>query len=359
MGFWSNLGSSIVTSGGDIATNTIGGLINAGINKALGDYERQQNYKYNEKAAANADRRARAQFRDMYSYGAQIQEMKKAGLNPALMYGGASGQGGATAPQGMGAGGVQKGLSNMDLMSLAEIEVMKSQANLNNAEAENVSTDTTKKEQEITNLVTENGYKQVATRLVVAQADLAECNADLAWNTYMANLQNAFSAAENAANIARSSGIRADIDESTFEAAYQQAWAELDKTLSDSALNRAEINLTKAQIKDIGNQIWKRQWDVTNEERNQNREDLRLSYDKQYMEEEISKWLREQNQWVEEMKIKGYEIKVDFWSEILGYLFNLGGIALTNAAKPKIIIENKTTQEGKRIVREDKTTQYN
>lgn len=143
MGFWSDLGSSIATSGGDIATNTIGGIINAGLNKALGDYERQQNYEYNEKAAANADRRARAQFRDMYSYSAQVEEMKKAGLNPALMYGGASGQGGATAPQGMGAGGVQKGLSGMNLMSLAEIEVMKSQANLNNAEAKQVGEETT------------------------------------------------------------------------------------------------------------------------------------------------------------------------------------------------------------------------
>lgn len=153
MGFWSDLGSSIATSGGDIATNTIGGIINAGLNRALGDYERQKNYEYNEKAAANADRRARAQFRDMYSYSAQVQEMKKAGLNPALMYGGASGQGGATAPQGMGAGGVQKGLSGMNLMSLAEIEVMKSQANLNNAEAQKVGEETTG--QQIENYINE------------------------------------------------------------------------------------------------------------------------------------------------------------------------------------------------------------
>lgn len=353
MGFWSNLGSSIATSGGDIATNTIGGIINAGLNKALGDYERQQNYNYNEKAAANADKRARAQFRDMYSYSAQVQEMKKAGLNPALMYGGASGQGGATAPQGMGAGGVQKGLSGMNLMSLAEIEVMKSQANLNNAEAQNVNKDTEKKTHEILNLIEENGYIKVSSRLIAAQADLAACNADLAWETYMANVQNAFSMAEHAANIARSSGVQADLDEATFTAAYQQAWADLENTISSTALNRSEIQLNAEEIKKIGADIWAQQWRIHYEGREQNRKDLQLSFDKQYMEQEISKWLREQNQWVEEMKLKGYEIKVDFLSEILGYVFNLGGISLTNAAKPN----TETIVNGKgEITTRSKTT---
>lgn len=343
----------------DFGIKTLGNLIGGGINAGFDELARSRNFDYNEKAADAADKRQRAQFHDLYSYPAQIRQMREAGLSPALMYaGGASGQGGATAPQSLGAGGVQGGYAPIDPMTQTQIDLAKSQANLNNAEAANLDKDTEKKQQEITNLVTENGYKQVATRLVVAQADLAECNADLAWESYMANLQSAYSAAEHAANIARSSGVQADLDESTFDAAYQMAWAELDKTLSDSALNRAEVKLTKAQIKDIGSQIWKRQWDVYNENRNQNRQDIRLTYDKQYMEQEISKWLREQNQWVEEMKLKGYEVKVDFLSDVLGYMFNLGGVALTNAAKPKNITESKTTQEGKRIVYENKTTSY-
>lgn len=150
MGFWKDLGTSFA----NIGMNTIGGLIGGGINKALGDYERKENYRYNEMAANEADKRQRAQFRDLYSYSAQVKEMQKAGLNPALMYsGGASGQGGATAPQGMGTGGVQKGYSPMDLMSLSQIELQKSQANLNNAEAENVQEKTTA--QQIDNYISE------------------------------------------------------------------------------------------------------------------------------------------------------------------------------------------------------------
>lgn len=149
MGFWSNFGTSV----SDMGVNTVGGLINTGINQLLGDYERRENYRFNEMAANEADKRQRAQFRDMYSYSAQVQEMKKAGLNPALMYGGASGQGGATAPQGMGTGGVQKGYSPMDLMSLSQLELQDSQAKLNNAEAEKIKEQTTT--QQIQNYISE------------------------------------------------------------------------------------------------------------------------------------------------------------------------------------------------------------
>lgn len=316
------------------------GVSNA-VNLPFNMAESAFNYYLNEKAAKNADKRQRQQFHDLYSIQAQLKQIKDAGLSPSLMYGGVPSQGGASAPQGGTRGGGSY-TTPLDTAIMTDIENTKADTELKNAEAANLKKDTEKKQQEITNLVTENGYRTVATRLVVAQADLAECDADLAWETFMAKLQSAYSEAEHAANIARSSGVQADLDESTFEAAYQQAWAELDKTLSDSALNRAEVKLTKAQIKDLGSQIWKREWDVYNENRNQNRQDIRLSYDKQYMEQEISKWLREQNQWVEEMKLKGYEIKVDFLSEILGYVFNLGGVALTNAAKPKT---TTTTQE--------------
>lgn len=138
MGFWENLGKA----GVDTAMNTVGGVINAAMAKELGDYEREQNFRYNEKAAQAADKRHRAQFHDLYSYSAQVNEMKKAGLNPALMYEGASGQGGATAPQGLGSGGVQKGISQMDMMSMAEMELMESQVKLNEAEAKKVGEET-------------------------------------------------------------------------------------------------------------------------------------------------------------------------------------------------------------------------
>lgn len=332
MGAWADFGFGALKS-------FTGGLMKAGFN----ELSKYTNYQYGEKAANNADKRWREQYNDFFTPEAMLKQYQQAGLSPSMMFSsGAHGTGGATAPQGSGASGPSGGFAPIDAPTIAQVKNIEADTKVKEAEAKNLDKDTEKKGQEITNLVTENGYKQVATRLVVAQADLAECNADLAWNTMEANIRSAYQASEHAANLARISGVQANLDESTYQAAYEKAWAELDKTLSETALNREEIKLTKQQIKDLGSQIWARQWQIHYEGRKQNRQDLKLSFDKQYMEQEISKWLREQNQWVEEMKLKGYEIKVNFLSDVLGYVFNLGGISLTNAAKPNTDVITET-----------------
>lgn len=101
------------------------------------------NYKYNEMAADNADKRQRALYEDYLSYKAQVRMMRDAGLSPALMYGGA-GAGAGSMPSGAsggasgGATGVGMGqLSMPDLASIgAQSELIQSQVNKNNAEAD-------------------------------------------------------------------------------------------------------------------------------------------------------------------------------------------------------------------------------
>lgn len=44
------------------------------------DHDREENYKYNELAAGNADARTRTLFNDLYSPQAQIQQLKEAGF---------------------------------------------------------------------------------------------------------------------------------------------------------------------------------------------------------------------------------------------------------------------------------------
>lgn len=171
MGFWSNFGTKALDTG----FSAVGGVINAGISQMLGDHERKENYKYNEMAANAADQRQRNQFHDLYSYSAQMKELEKAGLNPALMYsGGAGGQGGATAPQGLGSGGVQKGWSPMDQMSLAQMKLIESQAEKNEAEVGLIE------EQSITqqwqNFITQN---TATTTIATAAAELESINANI------------------------------------------------------------------------------------------------------------------------------------------------------------------------------------
>lgn len=79
-------------------------------------------------------------------YGAQMRQLKEAGLNPGLLYGmgggggqtvggGAGSVGGANAPMGGGEIMAGMGMGLQASMMQAQIEVMKSQANLNNTEA--------------------------------------------------------------------------------------------------------------------------------------------------------------------------------------------------------------------------------
>ena len=79
------------------------------------------------------------------NYGAQVQHMKDAGLNPALMYGSA-GQGGTTGSQ--GGGSASKGSSQMN-------KGIDPNAMLIGAQIENIKKDTQKKEVERQNLAGE------------------------------------------------------------------------------------------------------------------------------------------------------------------------------------------------------------
>jgi hypothetical protein len=75
-------------------------------------------------------------------YGAQMEQMKGAGLNPALMYG-MSGGGGQTTG-GQGGGSAQGGNSHapMDIGALAQVGLMKAQAEKLKAETDNITGET-------------------------------------------------------------------------------------------------------------------------------------------------------------------------------------------------------------------------
>lgn len=122
--------------------NMLGSIINNGMSTAMGDYNRKQNYLYNEKSANAADARTRALYNDLYSPKALLQQYKDAGLSPSLMFGG-GGPGGAT-PQ----GAQGEGASGLGVQTFGINPVDIAQTKLANAQAENIEADTKIKEKD-------------------------------------------------------------------------------------------------------------------------------------------------------------------------------------------------------------------
>ena len=313
--------STLAQGGFNAATAGLSYLINS----SLAREARDENYMYNEMAARNADQRARALYQDQYSIKAQMQNAKEAGLSPSLFYQGQGtiGQGGA---QGAGAGGVGAPYIPVSPVDMAGIELTKAQAEKTKAETENINKDTELKGQEIINLVTENGNKRLQGRLIAAEADLRELEYMTDVQTMEATIAEAYSNSLNAANIARSSGVRADLDESTFNIAYQQAWANLDKTLTDTALEKSQIKVNTAQIKEIAERIRASQWETWATEKQENRNDAIFKLDKARLEAEVKKWAMENNT---TLATKQMEVV----SDLVGYVCNFARVGLTNATK--------------------------
>jgi hypothetical protein len=125
------------------------------------------------------------------NYESQVEHMKKAGLNPALMYG-TPGQGGSTGSQGGGSaqGGSASGASApsiqpMDMQNLmigAQIANLNANTKKTEAEAENeaggvrdnLTQETKKKLAETTKLKTENDILEFEEKIKKAEADRTE-----------------------------------------------------------------------------------------------------------------------------------------------------------------------------------------
>ena len=223
------------------------------------------NYMYNEMAANNADERTRAQFNDLYSPEARVQQLKNAGLSVGLMYGagGTIGQGQAQGAQGAGAAG-QQGKANSAMASslgiaqiLSNIRVNESIANKNNTEAESIrGQEGTTGWALIQQRLSEAGLNETKSAVEAAKQKLLEAQTTAQGienyiNSKTLNYQiNGIKwQTESAWTDLQKNVIEKDIAEETKQTVIDQYKADLQKTYIDTlvSISQGRLNSAKAQ----------------------------------------------------------------------------------------------------------------
>jgi hypothetical protein len=252
MGFIQNLG---IGAAGQAAS----GLVDAGMGLLLEGHNDKRQLKQQQKLQDMQisgqqqmgifNREQAMQMWHDTNYGPQMEELKKAGLNPALMYGMGGGGGtttatpsgnvtGATAPQGKATQGEGMGM----------------QLQLMQAQKENIEADTRNKEADTANKPIQGENIQAGTGLTKAQTMIAEAAAKVAGATIeeqiqtvtatMAQAQAQVQISETGVQVARGTQ-ESNINLLKAQAAGQIITNELNKLIKKQV--GAETELTQAQ----------------------------------------------------------------------------------------------------------------
>jgi hypothetical protein len=190
------------------------------------------------------------------NYGAQVEQLKAAGLNPSLIYG-KGGQGGVTGSQGGGsaASGNAAAAQLMDLnvwKNQAELDLLKSQARLNNVEADKKSgVDTEKTSTEIDFLKSQIQSNDAKIALDKAQTIGIEIDNKLKNATFETRADIAKEELKLYRENVKRAVIENGIKEGQAEALITQENQKVALNYLDLQLKDKQINLTEEQIKSI------------------------------------------------------------------------------------------------------------
>lgn len=252
----------------DAAFNTVGNFISTAYNNRLAEEREEKarlaNYRLNEKAAENADRRTRALYNDLYSVGAQMDQLKDAGLSPSIYAsGGLAGMSGQTGAQGGGTEGIYPNTYGINPIDVSQIRLNNAQANKLEEETRTEAgtnqrgqTEIEKNLSQIQEILSQKGLNDAAAALANYQAGYQEWynNFCAANETSMSN--KLFFDAEIAANQSEKllyeamlAGVQFEIAEDTKEEAKAQVRQDLENSIAQEAVFWSQVGLNKAQAK--------------------------------------------------------------------------------------------------------------
>lgn len=248
-------------------TGTAIGMATAGWNdrrqlRQQGKLNEQELQMQNRMAELNYARQLR--MWEETGYGAQMEQMKKAGLNPALMYGmggggaqtvGASGPS-ASAPDAPKGGGEIQGMATLGMQlglesrrQQAEIELLRAETNKTNVEAEKTAgVDTTKTRVEIQSLSQGISNQQAVEELTRIEAKIKRVDLGFNQGTYDDRMEYIAQQAREMTGKASQALIQANLDEASRQTRVDTIKAEYIKKLLENAYLTAS---TKAEYKSI------------------------------------------------------------------------------------------------------------
>lgn len=227
---------------GTLAMDTAQAGINTGLGMLLQKHNdkrqlKQQGLLNEQQLAINKRQMAYGKGLDLQmwkdtNYPAQVEQLKLAGMNPALLYGGGGGGGTTT---GGSAGGVSAGSAPGGGGEIIGLQMMQAQKNLIEAQTEKTKAETTKTE-------------GVDTELTGNQARIAGIEGQMKHDTYEETFNKIRSEAEKIASEARMAAQGADVGEATVQTKIATAQAELMGIGIANELKRTQTELTEEQI---------------------------------------------------------------------------------------------------------------
>ena len=260
-----------IASGASAGMNAIGGLANRIGQKKR--EKRQLGYQKDLMGLQQSNQMAlNEQGRDLSmdiwnrtNYGPQVQKMKEAGINPALMYGG-TGAGGSTS--GMGGGSAGSGAAPkvenmpMDISALSGLSKLKEEKALLTAQKENVDADTALKGKQTTKTGAETGnlmqdIENKKAQEILTKAQTRNVNLD---NTFKGkSMEDSLSvlswAVDQNESDARSMRAQAYVDENTKDQKVDILNAEAVGAWLQNALTSENISKTKEETRVMGEKL--------------------------------------------------------------------------------------------------------
>ena len=200
------------------------------------------------------------------SYGGQMEELRKAGLNPGLLYG-MGGGGGTTAniSQGNVSGGTagisqaSRGAEGMGLqmpLIAAQVENIKADTELKKVDAaKRAGVDTELANTQIQDLTQGIANKKAQETLTNSQDAILKNELFEKYTTQDWRFTVYEHEASKAIDEARSAMIQADVDESTRDSKIEILAQNAIGAMLDNAYKTAQISKTEAEIKKIANDI--------------------------------------------------------------------------------------------------------